>query len=400
MAQFQLGRKLKKKHHGTDSESPTHTPLSSKTLHSSPAELSSHDIIELQRTIGNQKVIQLFRNQGDTIAREGDAPTETATGLLSALQVQSAINYYTAQPERYTKSIIEQIQVEVGTFPNGKMAAVDVQAVAKRQQEMNDAGEKPTLKVDGMAGPRTLPAIFKIGLAQDDSLNSYTEKAKDLLSNRGSKTDEEIAIELAEKVNSELEAKKIPPLKIDTKEQIGGRGAFRNTEWKLLLDPRQFTDPKLRNMQETTATIYHEARHAEQYYRIAQMLGGRGYSGKRIHAETGIEIEVAKEAARPENHLKRGTMEAVIAEGWHDSLIIAEGVERIQKNNAAMDKAFAARKAAREAFDADPSPENRAKKEAAEAAYDKTVDEHDDLPHEFDAERMEDKVKKRVGNVQ
>jgi hypothetical protein len=93
-------------------------------------------------------------------------------------------------------------------------------------------------------------------------------------------------------------------------------------------------------------------------------------------------------------------MEAVIAEGWYDSLISAEGVERIQKNNAVMDKAFAARKVAREAFDADPSPENRAKKEAAEAAYDKTVDEHDDLPHEFDAERMEDKVKKQLGNVQ
>ena len=60
----------------------------------------------------------------------------------------------------------------------------------------------------------------------------------------------------------------------------------------------------------------------------------------------------------------------------------------------------ALRVAAREAFDADPSPENKAKKEAAEAAYDETVEEHDDLPHEFDAERMEDKIKKRVGDTQ
>jgi hypothetical protein len=56
------------------------------------------------------------------------------------------------------------------------MTTEDTQAVARKQAELN-IGASPALAVDGMAGPRTLPTVFKIGLAQDVPLAAYTTKS-------------------------------------------------------------------------------------------------------------------------------------------------------------------------------------------------------------------------------
>jgi hypothetical protein len=349
-------------------------------------------LLQLQRVIGNQAVQRLL------IARAVDAPeleaAPTTTDLLSKAQVQKALSFYTSQPQRYTRKIIMDIQFEVGAVPTGKMTEVDVQAVARRQQEMNDAGEKPVLKVDGMAGPRTLPSIFKIGLAKDEELDAFTDTASALLADPQGKSDEEIALELVADANKRMDEQKIPPMKIDTKQELVGRGAFNAETWQLLLDKRQFTDPVLRNMKDMTGTIYHEARHAEQNWRIAQMQAGRGFSAKRINDETSINLDIAKLAVK--DPLKPGTMEAVIAEGWHDSLFSDAGFAKRQQNNKELKAAFDARQAARKANKENPSPANQAKQEAAEAHFDKIVAEHDDLPHEFDAERLEDRVEKAL----
>lgn len=98
-------------------------------------------------------------------------------------------------------------------------------------------------------------------------------------------------------------------------------------------------------------------------------------------------VEVAKDLP-----LAPGSMAAVIAQGWDDSLNSAAGIEGRRRNNAELDVAFAAREKARAAFTADPSAVNAAKKAAAEERYRKAVAVHDDVPHEFDAERLEDRV--------
>jgi hypothetical protein len=43
-------------------------------------------------------------------------------------------------------------------------------------------------------------------------------------------------------------------------------------------------------------------------------------------------------------------------------------------------------------------PENKAKLDQAKARFGRAVDEHDDFPHEFDAERLESKVAKQFGD--
>src|SRR5262249_57115040 len=73
------------------------------------------DLLYLQHVIGNRKV------QGLLVARQ----QSTAEGPLSPAQVRDAIVFYRAQPARYTRDIIMEIQQAVGTDPTGRISAVD-----------------------------------------------------------------------------------------------------------------------------------------------------------------------------------------------------------------------------------------------------------------------------------
>jgi hypothetical protein len=372
-------------------------PVLSETQ--TPSPVLPHGLTGLHAQIGNHAMRQLLVARQVADAPTADAPAADAPLVenpLSPAQVGKAIAFYKAQPKLYTTEIIEQIQTACGTEPTGKMSAEDVQAVARKQQELN-VDASPPLKIDGMAGPRTLPSIFKFGLREDDEVSDYTETARDKWENRGDKTDEEVTAELVEETNKHLDTAGVPPMELNITDRQVGRGAFDGETWQILINDSQFKDPKLRSIKDLTSTIYHEGRHAEQKFKVAQMLAGQKKSVNAIHARTGIKIEICEKAR--ENPIEPGTMEAVIAQGWDDSLHSDAGIEKIRRNNAAIDKAFKERKAAREAFEKDPTPANEAKKVAAEAKYDATIAEHDEFPHEHDAERVEDQIKQQLGEI-
>src|SRR5579859_3409031 len=132
-------------------------------------------LLHLQRTQGNTAVRRLLAQRQTSgiatpTAATDDVNSDTSGALLSVEQVHRAFLFYRAQPSRYTNEIIKQIQQAVGTPSTGVMDTADVQAVAKYQA--NPAGiNYPKLKVDGMAGPRTLPRLFSSGLADDKAMD-------------------------------------------------------------------------------------------------------------------------------------------------------------------------------------------------------------------------------------
>jgi hypothetical protein len=172
---------------------------------------------------------------------------------------------------------------------------------------------------------------------------------------------------------------------------LGTRGSFNNGEWALKLDDLQFQPGDKHNLAETAATMYHESRHAEQDFMIARMLAGQGKSAEFINQKTGQNLDVARVAhGLP---LAAGSMEAVIAQGWFDALFPDPAAAKRRKNHADLQKFFSEREAARKENREHPSAENAAKQAAAEARYNRAVDEHDQFPDEFDAERLESKVR-------
>lgn len=344
------------------------------------------DLLYLQHVMGNRTV------QGLLVARQ----QSTAEGPLSPPQVRDAIAFYRAQPARYTRDIIKEIQQAVGTDPTGSISAVDVQAVAKRQQALNVDAE-PKLKIDGMAGPRTLPSIFKFGLSEDASVSDFAKKAKETFEAKDGKSEEEKAKSLvSDLINKRLAALNIPPVAVEVANDLGTRGAFSSGDWKLKLDRLQFQPGKFHDLRDTTATIYHEARHAEQDFRVGQLLARQGKNAEQITAITGLNADVAKKAVDAKGDIT--AMQALIAQGWFDSLHGAAGLARRRRNSEELRAAFTAREAACDAFKADPTPQNKAKLDLAKARFDRAVAEHDDLPHEFDAERLESKVATQFGD--
>lgn len=199
----------------------------------------------LQQVIGNRTVQRLL------VSRQQGA----AEGPLSAAQVRAAIAYYRNKPDRYTRDIIMEIQKAVGTDPTGSISAVDVQAVAKRQQALNVDAE-PKLKIDGKAGPRTLPSIFKFGLSQDASVSDFAKKAKETFEAKDGKSEEEKAKTLVtDLVNKRLAALNIPPVRVDVVNDLGSRGAFNPGDWRLKLDRLQFQPGKLHDLRDATSTL-------------------------------------------------------------------------------------------------------------------------------------------------
>jgi len=349
------------------------------------ATAGPNGLLHLQQVMGNRTLQRLI------LARQQAA----AEGPLSGVQVRDAIAYYRNKPDRYTRDIITQIQSAVGTAPTGSMSAVDVQAVAKRQQDLNVDAE-PKLKIDGKAGPRTLPSIFKFGLSEDTSVSDFTKKAKETFEAKDGKSEEEKAKSVVtDLINKRLAELNIPPVKVDVVTDLGSRGAFDSGDWKFKLDRLQFQPGKFHDLRDTTATIYHEARHAEQHFRVGQMLARQGKNAAQITATTGLNADVAQKAVDAKGEIT--AMQALIARGWFDSLHGAASLARRRRNSEELHASFRAREAACDAFKRDPTPENRARLEKAKARFTKAVEEHDDFPHEFDAERLEEKVATQFG---
>ncbi|HWO73535.1 MAG TPA: hypothetical protein VNN21_08250, partial [Dehalococcoidia bacterium] len=135
-------------------------------------------VLRLQQTLGNAGVARLLAGpQAAThalaalIQRQGpaveEAPAGTEGALLDAAAIADARRYYTAQPWLYTPAIIAQLRGALGLDPDGGVDDALVLAVAEFQAT-EGAGD-PALKIDGKAGPRTLPRIFREGLNVEET---------------------------------------------------------------------------------------------------------------------------------------------------------------------------------------------------------------------------------------
>lgn len=110
----------------------------------------------------------------------------------------------------------------------------------------------------------------------------------------------------------------------------GTAGLFDHGKWtisfnELRFDP-EFTGGRPTDMAELTDTVYHESRHAEQWFRVARLLAGDGMKAAAIGDATGIEVgRVLGEAERaPLSRKDASSREVREAVRWEASLIGSE----------------------------------------------------------------------------
>jgi hypothetical protein len=337
-------------------------------------------VLRLQRAVGNRAVAALLQRQDD------DEP-------LTGAQVKKALAFYTAQPDRYTPDIIKQIQAKVGADETGVADAAFTQAVAVWQRD--NGGLHPTLWIDGMAGPRTLPRMFPSGLEGGKEPEDFGKEAQTGVIDRWQQltVDQRIA-ELIRIVNTHLSTAKVPTVTPDPQDTLDD-GAFHFPGWTMIIGKKAMAveQPDLAAAKDLVDTFYHEARHAEQWFRMAQLrcLQRRRANPKATDAEIaqavatelGIPRNIADEAVKPAP-FALGSMDALIAQGWFDSVYGTGSARRTQILDE-LDAALKAREAAKKTQKDHPSPAHQRAVDRAQERVDRAIAGHATLPEEVDA---------------
>ncbi len=332
---------------------------------------------------GNRAIAASFalQRQGPDDAGPGDAPAE---GPLTAAQAADAIRYYTSQPWLYTKAIVEELRTALGLDAAGGVDEALVQAVATWQG--TNGSNDPELAVDGKAGPRTLPRIFQHGLNEEGEGQTFGEAVQSDVIDDWAKlaTPEARLHKLVELVNVRLAAAGVPAVGEAFDADPVNDGSFDFPTWNMNVGRTALSAAglDLAKAKDLADTIYHEARHSEQWFRMAQLRAGQGLSAAGITTELGIPARIARLAKA--DPLAPGSMQGVIAQGWWDSVYGAGSAHR-EATLTEIDNAGKARIAARKRFNDNPTPANQAALDRAQARFDRAFAAYRNLPEENDA---------------
>ena len=306
---------------------------------------------------------------------------------LSAGQVAAALSFYQRQPWLYTAAVIRDLRTKLGLDSAGGVDADLVQAVARFQRD--DGGADPALRVDGMAGPRTMPRLLPAGLARAGEGAKFGGEAQtgtfdqwDTLGSAKARADA-----LVEAVNRRLSNAGVPAVTsiLYDGASPNEQGSFDFPSWslrlnRLLLDQSGLPQKAAADLAET---LYHEARHAEQWFWMARYLAGRGYSAAGIAGTLGIPGTIGK-AAKGAPPIQPGSTDAVIASGWYESVYGSGAAHRdaVLERLAEADWSVTTAKCRCQRA---PGPASDALLAKAEAALAIAFDAYQQLPEENDA---------------
>ena len=240
--------------------------------------------------------------------------------LLSARQLTSARQYYASQPTVYTASIIREIQQAVGVPETGTIDDATLQAIATHQSQRGQ-------RVDGKAGPQSLPALIRHGLAETSSVLifaiGYSQVDFTTLT-----TPAQRSAAIARLANDQLRQAGVPAVTF-TVQNMTALGEFDFGTWSMTLGQAALAvaNPTQAQLDDIANTVYHEARHAEQWFNMAQLRAGQGRTAAEIAAEMFIPAHIA--AAAVADPIAPGSAKALIAQNWYDGIY---GAGRANRN--------------------------------------------------------------------
>ncbi|MFN8398115.1 MAG: hypothetical protein U0176_26100 [Bacteroidia bacterium] len=241
--------------------------------------------------------------------------------LLNEKKLEAARAFYTSKTE-FTAEVICEMQTKLGIAATGAFDDATLQAIAKAQKA---AGMTP----DGMLGPKSLPKLFAHGLATEEVEQEF---AQDYLGVDWSslKTADERGGKMVELINKQLKAAGVPECAYRVEDLGDDSGQFDFTDWNILVGNDFLSKAKLttKQLNDFANTVIHEARHAEQWFNMAQNLAGEGKKAKDIADEMGIPLRIAKAAVA--NPTGKQTVKHAVAKNWYES-VYGSGSEHREK---------------------------------------------------------------------
>lgn len=214
----------------------------------------------------------------------------------------------------------------------GKQAAQSfVQGNAIQQQIQPDAVQRET-------GLRQGGAVSQTGGTADAFANDLAN---------ADKSPSELISAIEATLNASLNAEQVPPIVVVQAPGGGNDGTFDFATWTIEIDPQAVFPRKTKISELTTSevrevadTLHHEARHCEQWFRMARLLAGQKLGVPQADGTPVDEATVAQEIATAmgippsaalwatQAPLTTGTEESAEAQEWYDSVYGANSAYR------------------------------------------------------------------------
>ena len=232
------------------------------------------------------------------------------------------------------------------------------------------------------------------GLASDANVKEFTEGFKQLQKDWPKLSADERQKRLEELSNKQLAKSGVPPVKVVKNALPKGNGGnldFPN--WQIAVNADMMDSPTLSDAdaKKFADNLYHESRHAEQWYLMAQKSAADGKTAAQIRDEMGIPGSVA--AAAEKAPLKAGSSKTKCADKMYDSVYGKNADERGKTLTAVMAKLddLNKAKANNAKVQGDPKSTDKDKKAAEQklkdsrAAFQEAHKKYKALPEETDA---------------
>jgi uncharacterized Zn-binding protein involved in type VI secretion len=166
------------------------------------------------------------------------------------------------------------------------------------------------------------------GMAKASSRAAFARAMRALLKD-WSKLDEAGRVDALERAMASVLPRSMPALKVKAVKMSDPdtSGEMNFLAWQIDLNEKLLQGKMdARRMAELVNTMYHEGRHGEQWFHVAQSLAAAGVPASAIESRTGIPTPVAKAAANAP--AARGTSEGEVGASVHMSVYGSRSAHR------------------------------------------------------------------------
>jgi hypothetical protein len=180
-----------------------------------------------------------------------------------------------------------------------------------KTNRLNVEGESTTIRPLKQTAPAAIQRQTDFGLATSQNVTDYATKVGAYQRDKAKQNNsfEDLARYAISVSNDELQDMDIPIVKNIELKPIEPAAYFYSKKWAMAVNARLYTGKsgplairQLSKAQTTDLieTIYHEARHVEQSFKVARLLAGQKYSEILIAVKGKVPEEIAKQAkAKP-----------------------------------------------------------------------------------------------------
>lgn len=210
------------------------------------------------------------------------------------------------------------------------------------ETDRTPAPEDPGTKTETTPPPTTTPDMT--GIASKVAVGRFTTAAKEVETKWGTMTADKRGQTLGDAANKELKNIGVPETTVVVK-PISAKGRLDFKGWNLLLDKPAFEAASITKEEvgALAGTTLHEARHGEQWHRMARLEAGKGKKGPAIATALSIKPSVAEDAAQ--KPLPATSKEGKEADAWYQSVYGTGRAKRAATHRELKDAAAASKAA-------------------------------------------------------